>query len=156
MARKTYRHSDETYQAIVGHESEIAREMGCCPTYIYGLKNRDNPDPFPKFEELYRSTAFGGGCTKYWFNVLKAIDDRAENFNGKCADKPDALACLLEKIHREAETTARMVDALKDGQLDKRECHLILGDIETLRANLNLIETIAVSRLGVIGEVARQ
>lgn len=57
MPRKTYTLTDETYRVLNGKEAEIAKEMECEPQYIYGIKNKDNPDPYPKFRELFRASA---------------------------------------------------------------------------------------------------
>ncbi len=147
-ASQTQTLSDETYQAIVGHETDIANEYGCCPSYIFNIKNRETKDPFPQFRKLFKATANGGGSVSFWLNDLKAIARRAEK--AICKIKP--LECLLQKIRDDAETTERLVVALKDGEISKRECHQILADVKQLRANLEAIETIAVVRLGDLDE----
>ncbi len=149
MARKTYALSDATYQALINHEADIAREMECDPSYIYGIKNHNHPDPFPKFRELYRAAAHAGGETSFWRNELNSIDQAARPPLEK---KGELVVHLVSKLGSDATSSAEILKAIEDGHVDERECHRLLRVMENVRTNEQIITETLHGRLAELQE----
>jgi len=134
VARKTYGHSDQTFQAIVKHEAEIALEMDCEATYIYAIKNRDTPDPYPKFRELFRATVRGGGNASFWLDDLNGIYKSAEPAKG--------LATLHDKLFSDvnvyADAIKEIVKAVSDGTIDEKETRRLIRAMEVIQKNVDV------------------
>jgi hypothetical protein len=144
--REIYPLTTETLKVLTGHVSSIAEEMHKTPQYIHGILSGKEQDRFAQFVPVYAAAKRAGAPVCHWRNKLDAIDAR---YDAKSPVK-QAVECLLEKIHTDSETTANLVEALKDGELDERECQKLLADIEKNRANDDLLEEYAKFRLGVI------
>jgi hypothetical protein len=149
MARKHYTHSDETFKAVVDHEAAIAKEFGCDPTYIYGIKNRSQKDPFSPFRELYRATARGGGDTSPWRRDLDAID---ASVNARNESPSDLTDLLCRKLRGDGVSSEDLAAAIRDGELDERECEQIIRDMTSVASLARLIKATATVRLGEIRE----
>lgn len=143
MARKTYKLSDETYEVLKNHEQGTAKEMECDPSYIYGIRNQINPDPYPKFRELYRAAAADGAPVHIWLNDLKSISNRGQRIKVE-----DFYTGLIKKIESDAESTERIVEALKDGTIDKPECLKIADSLQKMGANLESLKSLVQLKLG--------
>ena len=149
MARKTYHLTDETYQVLIGHEAEIAESMDCDPSYIYGIKNGTHPDPFPKFQELFRACCHARAKAQIYLNKLNAIFTKSI-VAVICTSQ--LTASLLQKIKDDAAATARIVESIADGHLDESECHEILGALAKSAENNEQLKEIVLARLGEIVE----
>jgi hypothetical protein len=146
VPRKTYKLTDQTFQALIGHEAAIADEMGCDPSYIYGIKNQSNTDPYPKFRQLYRSTLRAGGGSEYWDNDLAAI--RAASKGTTIIAEPIAL--LLKKVRTDTRLTEEILKAVEDGILDEKEINTILRGVRAVRKNCDEIDAALYQRLGLM------
>lgn len=142
--RKTYGTTDQTVLAIIGKEQAIAAEMDCHPTYIYGMKDRDNPDPYARFRPLYRAAVRAGSAHCHWDNDMAAI--RAEADDARKIAEPMAL--LLKKVRSDGDLTADILEALGDGVLTEPEIHKILKGIKAVRKNADDIESALLKQLG--------
>lgn len=149
MARNTYHRSDETFQVLIHHESEIAREGEWKPQYIHQVKDGESPDPYPKFRALFRAAVRAGAKAEIWLNDLTAIYVKARK-SDVCSSELSAK--LLEKITVGAEAVRVMVDASSDGQVDERECHAILAALGRLERIIKRLQEIVLHRLGEIKE----
>lgn len=127
---------------------DIAKEWNVDEDYLYGILSNNNTDPFAPFRMMFKSIVDAGGDALPYLTDLTVIYKRGrQQF---C--EANLTECLLKKIHTDGETTANLVDALKDGELDRRECRTLLQDIEKIRSNLELLETYALHRLSVISD----
>jgi hypothetical protein len=147
VARKIYQRTDETFQAV-GTETAIAKQGNWDPSYIYGIKNGDNPDPYPKFRELFQNTAFAGGNARLWLDDLSGILARARGEG----IKRDLSASIIEKIDVDAKSVNSILEALRDGILTKAECHEIKAHLARLEQNTAEIQSFIDLQLGRMDE----
>ena len=150
MPRKIYTRSDETFKVLAGHESEIAKEMECDVSYINKVKNDREPDRYPPFREIFRA-----GCNtrtapvEIWLNDLTGIYVRSRSI-GICSSELSTK--LLEKITDDAQALSALVESLKDGVLDERECHEVLAKLAKNTQTNDRIKTLILARLGELTE----
>jgi hypothetical protein len=144
MARRTYGHSDQTFQVLIGNEAAIALELDCDPTYIYGIKNRTNPDPYPKFRELFRSAARAGGDVSFWLNDLQAIQTSAADSSQGTAELTDLL---LKKVQSDGLSTEEIIRAISDGHVDAKEANRLIKRMDDVIHNAEVIKKLLLERL---------
>lgn len=129
--------TDETRKTLANNCQRLAESANVSDKYMYGIMADTNTDPFAVFLSiLYRPAVKAGISTVHWDARLSEI--RAA---GRSSRK-SSVECLTEKIQRDADTTAKMVDALRDGRIDERERRAIQEAIERERQNLDLLETV--------------
>lgn len=136
--RHTYELTKETLKTLTGHVGEIAEEMQVTDKFLYGVLAGVNTDPFAPFEHLYASTARAGVSRCHWRARLDAIDARYD----KQRPKAGIVECLAEKITTDAETSERMVEAIRDGRVTAAEAEKIRAAVEKERRTLDLIDTV--------------
>ena len=149
MARKHYKLTDETFQVLSKHEAAIAREMECDPSYVYKIKNGDEPDRFPPFRELFRAAANAGAPANIWLNDLTAIYIKSRMTTASAVEISLELA---EKISADAASAGEILNSLADGKIDKAECHRILAALEKVEQSNQKIKQIVLRRLGELSE----
>lgn len=148
MPRKTYKLTDETYEVLKGNEQSIAKEMECDPSYIYGIRNQENPDPYPKFRALFRASANAGAPIYIWLNDLQSIGKRKK----QTVTAQDFYTALIRKIEVDAQSTEEILKAVKDGEVDKHECQKIASMVESIEANLVGLKELLHLKLGECNE----
>lgn len=150
MARKTYGLSDETFKVLSGHESEIAREMNCDPSYIFKIKSGAETDHYPRFREIFRSASYTNTApVEIWLNELSGIYIRSRGINSNTAE---LSVKILEKIESDSKSLKAIVKGLRDGKLDKSECHEILSKLAKNKATNTEIEELIRAYLGGLEE----
>jgi hypothetical protein len=137
MARHTYELTDETRKVMSGNVPRIAEEAEVSDKYLHGILAGTETDPFAPFVHYYASSARAGAPICYWDNKLAAIRARYE----KQIPNKSLIQCLTEKIESDADTSAKMVDALRDGFIDAGEADRIQAAINKERQTLDLLET---------------
>jgi len=147
--RQNYGLSDETFQILIGKESLIADEFGCDESYIFGIKNQKNPDPYPKFRRLFRAAVRAGANAQLWLNDLSGIYAKAQMAT---TAMHELSTNLLEKIKADGESTSRIVDAIADSHLTKTECHAILSALAKNTETNKRLEQLTLRRLGELSE----
>jgi hypothetical protein len=135
--RQTYSLSDQTRLVLTGHVKPIAFELDKTPSYIYAILADTEPDRFAQFMHLYAACVRAGAPVGHWDNWFEAVKAKYTKV------RPDqtAIECLAEKIKSDADTTAKLVDALQDGKIDEREGVEIQGAIDKERETLDRLET---------------
>ena len=134
--RETYTTSDETRKVLTGHVKPIAFEMDKSDKYIYAILADTEPDRFAQFQSLYAAAVRAGAPVCHWDLWFEAVKAKY----AKTVPLQTAIECLAEKITNDADTTAKMVDALKDGVIDQKEAIQIQKAIDKERQNLDLLE----------------
>lgn len=135
--RHDYELTDETRKTLSGNVQDIADEMHVSDKYLYGMLAGTKTDPFALFEPLYDATLAAGRSTCHWDNKLKARRAKRQ----KDMPRKSEIECLTDKILLDADTTAKLVDALHDGVIDAREAERIQMAIAKERQNLEVLET---------------
>lgn len=110
--RYDYPLTDETLAVLTDNVADIAAEMDVNVSYLYQILSGSQNDCFAKFQRLYAAAVRAGAPVCRWDNKLAAIRARYE----KRAPLKTEIECLAEKISRDADTTAKMVDALNGGR----------------------------------------
>lgn len=134
--RHDYDLTNETRQILSGNVIDTAAEMNVADKYLYAILAGTQTDPFAKFEHLYAASVRAGGRVGLWDNKLAAIRARYE----KEPPCKSPIECLTEKISSDADTTSKLVDALKDGEIDAREAEKIQAAIDKERSTLDMLE----------------
>lgn len=81
MAKRFYGTTDETRKVLLGNEAAIAKAKGCDPSYVYNIKNSEEPDPYPPFREWFQFCAIGGAPVREYLRDLDGIATHAEQGN---------------------------------------------------------------------------
>ena len=135
MSRHDYPLTEQTLAIWNGNCPLIAQEMHVNKSYIYGVLEGMNPDPFAYFEAAYAATVDAGLDTTEWDARLAEIRSRrrppVSELNGH----------LTDKLKEEAETNCLLVKAMEDGHIDEREKKPILKAVEVERKTLDFIES---------------
>ena len=133
--KESFTLSEETFQVLIGNEKEIAHEYLCDESYIYGIKNQYNNDPFPHFLKLYTASAKAKAPVCHWSNKLKAVDARYADFpNGAIPAE-----CVREKIQAYSKFLETFIGSISDGVLDLREIKALEIQLdELIRAALHV------------------
>lgn len=147
--RHEYPLTEETIKVLSDYVKPTAREMDVDIKYVYAILAGTEPDRFSSFRHQFKSAAEAGAPVEIWLNDLIGINLRVKR---ACNRPPEALAVLLEKIDADAESTAKFVDALKDGEFCKTECHELLSAMAKIRKIAAAVELILQNRLGELGE----
>lgn len=134
--RHDYQLTEETLKTFKGNEGAIAEEADVGYKYVSAIMSGAKTDPFAPFKHFYRAAARAGVSRCHWRNTLDAIDARYEK---KLPNKTE-VECLTDKINSDADTTAKMVEALRDGHIDAHEARKILQAIDKERSILDLLE----------------
>lgn len=142
-----YTRSDETYEVLRDHVGPIAKEYPCDGSYIYAIKDGHSNDPFPPFRHLFKSSAYAGAPVEIYLRDLNGILAKARPELG--ADG-DLLRQLTKKISAEADSTSKILEAIGDRVLDRKECHEILSVLEVDTDIKNGIRRIVERRLAEI------
>lgn len=148
--RHTFDTTKQTIKVLTGHQAEIAEEANVSDKYLYAILAGTETDFFAPFEHYYSACVRAGAPVCHYDNRLAAIRARYE----KLAPVKTEFECLSEKINANADTTSRMVDALRDGQINEVEAEKILNAIEKERNVLDIIETMM--QFKVVPEVRKQ
>lgn len=131
--RQIYEISDETRAVLTDKVIPIAAEMDVNTSYLYQILSGVGTDCFSKFRRLYSACVRAGADVTPWDASLSAIKTK------NCVGLTETQ-CLVQKIERDADTTARLVDALKDGLIDERERTAIGRAIQKERDSLDVLE----------------
>lgn len=142
-----YTRSDETYEVLRAHVGPIAKEYPCDSSYVYSIRNGDSNDPYPHFRHLFLAAARAEAPVEIWLRDLSSILTRA--LPGFEADG-DLLRQLTKKISAEADSTSKILEAIGDRVLDRKECHEILAVLEIDADIKNGIRRIVERRLAEI------
>lgn len=132
--RETYPITDQTLNILDGNAKQIATEMDVDKSYIYQILSSVEADPFGKFRRLYAACVRAGRDVTAWDASLASIRVRNE-----CVGL-DTVECLSKKIALDADTTMKLVDALRDGDIDDRERSEIRRAIQRERDSLDVLE----------------
>jgi len=135
--RKTHPLSQETIKVMSGYVADIAEEMDVSPQYVHGILSGVNADRFAQFSHDYAACLRAGASIEHWDNRLAAIRTKYE----KAEPQTPIHDCLSTKIRSDASTTAQMVNAMSDGQIDEFEAKRIIEAIADERRILDRIET---------------
>lgn len=135
--RETYPLSDETRQVLCNGTSvkEIASEMDVNDSYIYQILSSVECDSFAKFKRLYAACVRAGADVTHWDAALSAIKTRRDA-------KHSPAQVLAEKIRHSADTEAKMLMVLEDGEIDADEVPMIRKAVSVEREKLDQIEAI--------------
>ena len=136
--RHEYDLTDETLRTFKGNEQEIADEAEVGYKHISAILGGSKTDPFAPFVHFYAATARAQVSRCHWRMKLDAIDAKYD----KALPSSTPIDCLTAKIKSDAETTQKMVEALKDGAISDGEAHAILKAVQKEREVLDLIETV--------------
>jgi hypothetical protein len=142
--RHEYELTDATRKTLTHNVPAIAEEMRVSDKYLYAILSGDKTDPFAPFEHLYDSTARAGQSRCHWRLRLDAIDAKHDKKNPSATP----IDCLTQKITTDADTTQKLVAALKDGRISDAEAEAILQAVQKERGVLDLIETVIHFRRG--------
>lgn len=137
--RETYSLSTETIKVLKGHESAIADEWNKSAQYVYAILAGTEPDRFARFLGLYAAAVRAGAPVCHWDDKFAAVRARYEKQHAR---RQTVAECLTEKIGRDAETTARLVDALRDGRVDEDEALRLHALIRLEREVLDELEKV--------------
>lgn len=74
------------------------------------------------------------------------------NRSTKKTEVADFYLALMKKIEVDAQSTERILEALKDGEIDRIECRKIGSIIEKVRVNLTGLEKLLHSKIGELDE----
>lgn len=149
--REIYRLTDESRHVLTGNCGKIAAEMDVSDKYLYAMLAESETDVYAPFRRLFRAAANACAPVEIWLNDLIAIQKRAAN---ACAGAIVKMqSALREKIRVDAATTEKLIAALDDGELDKRECHELLAAVYKIRGNADRLESLLHHRLAeLVGE----
>lgn len=131
--RVTYDLTDETRKVLTDNVKAIALEMDVNESYLYQILSSVECDSFAKYRRLYAACVRAGADVTPWDASLSAIKTR------KCREMTETQ-CLVQKIERDADGTSRLVDALRDGQIDEREREAIRAALQRERDSLDVLE----------------
>lgn len=138
--KRTYTTTDETRKVLAGHEPGVAKAKGCCPSYIYNVKNAEEPDPFPPFRKWFQQCAIGGAPVHVYLHDLECIAVQAERGH---SSEIDVIAKLINKLDADAETSKLIAAANADGFWDARECEQILNACDRLESETRELREMA-------------
>jgi hypothetical protein len=141
MAKRFFGTTDETRAVLLGNEAAIAKAKGCDPSYIYNIKNSEEPDPYPPFREWFQFCALGGGNVRSYLHDLEGIACQAESSRFKSLSE-----LLVKKIDADAESSHVLAEANADGQWDARECERILTECDRVDCETRKIRDAALAR----------
>lgn len=136
MPRHTYDLTDQTRKVLSGNVARVAEEMDVSDKYLHAILADDKTDPFSTFVHLYAAAVRAGAPVCHYDTKLAGIRARYE----KQVPLKTEIECLTDKISSDADTTAQLVDALKDGVIDAREVERIQQAIDKERSTLDLLE----------------
>jgi hypothetical protein len=142
--KKVYATTDETRSVLIGHEAEVAKAKGCDPSYVYNIKNTNEPDPYAPFREWFQDCANGGGNVRAYLHDLEAIACRAERGLNGC--EVSATDKLLKKLDTDAESSHVLAAANADNQWDPRECDQILDACDRVDSETRELREMALMR----------
>lgn len=134
--RQTYALSDETRLVLTDYVKPISFEMHKSDKYIYAILSNTEPDRFAQFKPLYAAAVRTGAPVCHWDNWFASMRARYEQVRSFKSE----IECLTEKIKADADTTTRLVEALRDGFIDTREAVQIREAVERERRTLDLVE----------------
>lgn len=148
--RRQYPRTDETYDVLrKANLKNIAKEYPCDDSYLYTIKDGKSNDPYGHFRVLYKACADAGAEVDIWLNDLIAIKTKARKEN---LTLRDIAATLMEKIRTDADSSAKLLESLRDNQLDRKECHEILAAFAANDTVEDEIKRLVQLRLAEIGE----
>lgn len=152
MAKRFYGTSDETRAVLLGHEAAIAKAKGCSPSFIYNVKNSEEPDPYPPFRDWFQNCALGGGNVRIYLNDLEAIVCQIENGTALSLNLTDKL---IRKLDTDAESSHVLAAANADNHWDERECAQIIDACDKVDAETRELREMAMLRKsnGKIGKI---
>lgn len=133
--RHDYPLTDETRRVLTGNCPKVADGMHVSPSYIYGILEGTNPDPF-----AYFIAAFEGACAR-GVDVTEWKARQAEIEARYRPDKP-LPDVLCDKMQGDTKTNTLLVDALKNGRIDEHERRPILRAVAVERDTLDYIEAV--------------
>lgn len=134
--RETYRLTNETLNVLADKVIAIASEMDVSDKHLYAVLAGTETDPFAKFRRLYAAAVRAGADVSPWDASLSAIKAR----HSIASPERTQMQCLVEKITLDADTTAKLVDALHDGEIDPQEMTAIRKAIAKERDSLDVLE----------------
>lgn len=141
--KKDFPTTDETRDVLRGHETSIAKAKGCDPSYIFNIKNMEEPDPFAPFRKWFQDCATGGGKVRVYLHDLESIACQAETgFN--C--EKNLTEKLLNKIDNDAKTTHVLAEASADNLWCERDCEKILDACDRIKQEENELREMAIRR----------
>jgi hypothetical protein len=138
--RTVYTLSESTLAVLSHNVPAIAKEWDKNPSYLYQILSGVECDPLAKFLPLYAAAVRAGADVSPWDAALSEVRSRY----ALCNKNP--VQCLTDKIATNAETTSKLVTALKDGQIDEREARNIRKTIAKERASLDDLEAMLPNR----------
>jgi hypothetical protein len=138
MAREIYSLTDQTTAVVTDNVGAIAAEMDVSNKYLYAILSEEKTDPYAPFRRLYAAAVRAGAPTCHWEVDLNAIKTRSM----KIRPSKTEIECLTEKVMSDADTTAKLVDALRDGDIDEVERRSIITAIEKERRTLDSLEMV--------------
>jgi hypothetical protein len=144
MSRHTYQLTDATRKTIKDHVQAIAEEMDVSDKYLHGVLAGTETDSFARFLHMYKGTARAGVSRCHWRTAMDAVDAKYD----RIAPTATPIDCLTQKITTDADTTQKLVAALKDGRISDAEAEAILQAVQKERGVLDLIETVIHFRRG--------
>jgi len=152
MPRKIFPTSDETRTVIQGNEVAIAKAKGVTPSYLYNIKNMEEPDPYPPFREWFQDCANGGGNVRKYLHDLEAIACQAERGSRPMTDPTHKL---LHKLESDATSSQVLAKANADDNWNARECEDILESCDKVDCETQELRDMALIRKNEINGIGK-
>lgn len=130
--RMHYDLTDETRKVLKDNVGEIAAEASVNDSYLYQVLSSVESDFFAKFDRFYGAAVRAGSDVTPW-------DVRLQRHKTKQGEKT-IHQCLTDKLESDADTACKLVDAIKDGDIDAREREQIERAIAKERDCLDRLE----------------
>jgi hypothetical protein len=132
--RETYKPASEQTVRILSTDRElIATEMDLTRNTLDQIIAGNECDPFLKFKRMYAGAVRAGVDVTPWDVAFQEIKTR--HANGQTIHQS-----LSEKVMCDADTAAKIIEALKDGQIDRHEVRRIREAIQRERNTLDVLE----------------
>jgi hypothetical protein len=128
-----YELSNETRNVLTDNVKEIAYEMGVTTNYLHQILASNETDVFSKFLRLFTACVKAGVDVTPWMSTLSSIRATADR-------NPPFKELIAEKAIHDNTTTAKLVLAERDGQIDENEAREIRHDLEKEREILDVID----------------
>jgi hypothetical protein len=147
MGRRVFTTTEETREVLSGNEQAIAKAKGCDPSYIYNIKNLNEPDPYAPFRDWFQDCAVGGGPVRRYIHDLETI---ACQFEPEC-QLHSLTATLVEKIKTDSESEMVLAEANGHQTWDERDCKRILDECDAVDRENRLLRAQALVRMNQLG-----
>lgn len=145
MSRETYPTTQETRTVLTDNVKKIAEEMEVDPSHLHHLLAGDESDCFGKFRRLFAAAVRAGADVNPWLASLESIQNK---HSGK-----DLHRCIADNALFGADTTAELIAAIQDGEIDDREASRIRLAIQKHRSCLNELDGLLTAQVAPVSDM---